>query len=102
VRRRLAKHELYVAEFYARREKWPAVIGRLAVVQKNFSGIGFDAEVAFSLYDAHLALKQVDQARAALVTYVEAFPQDEGVTKAKRLLARLPTSAPAPAPAPAP
>lgn len=102
VRRRLAKHELYVAEFYARREKWPAVIGRLGVVQKNFSGIGFDAEVAFSLYDAHLAMKQLDQARAVLVTYVEAFPQDEGVTKAKRLLARLPPSAPAPAPAPAP
>ena len=100
VRRRLARHELYVAEFYARREKWPAVINRLTVVRKNFSGIGFDAEVAFGLYDAHLALKQPEAAREVLAAYVDAFPQDEGVPKAKKLIARLPAPAPAPAPAP--
>jgi outer membrane protein assembly factor BamD len=95
VRRRLAKHELYVAEFYARREKWPAVVNRLSLVRKSFAGIGFDAEVAFGLYDAHLALNQVAAAREALAAFVEAFPQDDAAPKAKRLLARLEAPPPA-------
>ncbi|MBL8922798.1 MAG: outer membrane protein assembly factor BamD [Myxococcaceae bacterium] len=99
VRRRLARHELYVAEFYRKREKWPAVVNRLTVVQKNFTGIGFDADVAFGLHDAHLALKQPDKARTALALFVEQFPSDEQAGKAKSLLARLPApEAPAPAP----
>jgi outer membrane protein assembly factor BamD len=103
VRRRLARHELYVAEFYRKREKWPAVVNRLTVVQKNFTGIGFDADVAFGLYDAHLALKQPEQARTALALFVERFPADEQAGKAKALLAKLPApEAPAPVPAPAP
>lgn len=100
VRRRLARHELYVAEFYRKREKWPAVVNRLTVVQKNFTGIGFDADVAFGLYDAHLALKQPDKARTALALFVQQFPSDEQVGKAKALLSRLPApQADAPAPA---
>lgn len=90
VRRRLARHELYVADFYTTREKWPAVINRLSVVQKNFSGIGFDSKVALGLHDAHLALKQPDQARAALALFIEKFPADEKVGEAKALLAKLP------------
>ncbi len=102
VRRRLAKHELYVAEFYEKREKWPAVIGRLTVVQKNFSGVGFDAKAAFGLYDAHMALKQPAEARAVLVAFVTDFPKDERASEAKQLIGALPASAPAPAPAPPP
>lgn len=104
VRRRLARHELYVAEFYRKREKWPAVVNRLSVVQKNFSGIGFDADVAFGLYDAHVALKQADKARDALALFVTQFPADEQAPKAKSLLAALgpAPAAPTPTPEPAP
>jgi outer membrane protein assembly factor BamD len=90
VKRRLAKHELYVADFYERREKWPAAIGRLSIVRKNFSGIGLDAEVAFRLHSAYLALKQPDEARAALATFIKEFPADDQVGRAKRLIERLP------------
>lgn len=97
VRRRLARHELYVAEFYRKREKWPAVVNRLTVVQKNFAGIGFDADVAFGLYDAHLALRDAEKARGALTRFVEQFPNDDQAGKAKALLAKL-GSATTPAP----
>jgi outer membrane protein assembly factor BamD len=90
VRRRLARHELYVAEFYEKREKWPAVIGRLSVVQKNFSGVGFDARAAFGMYDAHMALKQPAEAREVLATFVRDFPKDERASEAQALLKRLP------------
>src|SRR5262249_40118318 len=35
VKRRLAEHELYVADFYKKREKWGAVVGRLNVLEKD-------------------------------------------------------------------
>ena len=98
VRRRLARHELYVAEFYRKREKWPAVVNRLSIVQRNFSGIGFDADVAFGLHEAHVALKQPEKARDALALFVEQFPADEQAGRAKSLLARLPAPVSPPAP----
>lgn len=94
VRRRLARHELYVAEFYRKREKWPAVVNRLTVVQKNFSGIGFDADVAFGLFDAHVALQQPEKARDALAFFVGQFPADEQVGRAQALLRKLPAPPP--------
>jgi outer membrane protein assembly factor BamD len=98
VRRRLARHELYVADFYHRREKWPAVVNRLSIVQKNFSGVGFDADVALGLHEAHLALQQPQQAREALELFIAQFPADAKAGKAKSLLARLPAAAPPSAP----
>jgi outer membrane protein assembly factor BamD len=98
VRRRLARHELYVAEFYRKREKWAAVVNRLSIVQKNFSGIGFDADVAFGLHQAHVALKQPEKARDALAFFVDQFPADEQVGKAKSLMAKLPAPVPPSAP----
>jgi len=94
VKRRLARHELYVAEFYRRRDKWPAVVNRLSIVQQNFSGIGFDADVAFGLYDAHLALQQPEKARDALAFFVTTFPNDDQARKARAMLDRLSAASP--------
>ena len=98
VRLRLAEHELYVAEFYARRDRWPAVVTRLSVVQKDYSGIGLDERVAFGLYDAYLKLKDPAKARQALERYVEKFPNDAAVKKAQKLLGELPAKAAEPSP----
>lgn len=101
VKLRLAEHEMYVADFYARRERWPAVVTRLNVVAKNFSGIGLDERVYFGLYDAHLKLNEPDKARAVLQHFVEKFPEAPGSRRAQALIGKLP-EAPAPAPAPVP
>jgi len=53
VRRRLAKHELYVAGFYKRRERWHAVVGRLNVVARDYGGLGYEEKVYFGLHDAY-------------------------------------------------
>ena len=52
VKHRLADHELYVAKFYAKRDKWPAVINRLNVVARDFPDIGLEERVYMGLYDA--------------------------------------------------
>ncbi len=86
VKRRLAEHEMYVAAFYRKRDKWPAVVNRLQIVDANFSGIGFDEEVAFGLHEAFLKLNDPEHAKAALRTLVQRAPDSSGAKKAKAIL----------------
>ena len=98
VRVRLAEHELYVASFYARRDRWPAVVNRLNTVARDYGGVeALDERVAFGLYDAYVAMKQPDKAKDALQKFVDAHPEDSAAKKAQRLIAELPAAAPAPA-----
>jgi|CXWL01.1.fsa_nt_gi outer membrane protein assembly factor BamD len=86
VRRRLAEHELYVARFYARRQKWVAVIGRLNVVVQDFSGLGFDENAYYDIYDAYLKLNEPEKARETLKRIVERLPNTDAATRATKLL----------------
>lgn len=99
VKRRLAEHEFYVAEFYAKRGRWPAVVGRLSVVTKNYGGggAGVDERASFGLFEAHQKLNQPAKAAEALQAYLARNPEGEGAAKAKALLASIPLAA-APAP----
>jgi outer membrane protein assembly factor BamD len=85
-KRRLAAHELYVAKFYAKRERWAAVVARLSVVAKGYSGVGYDEEVAFGLYAAHRQLKDEARAKEALRAFVAQSPTAPGAERARRLL----------------
>lgn len=96
VRSRLAKHELYVADFYANRQRWPAVVGRLSVAAKNYSGTGYDSDVYLGLSNAYLKLNDVTRAREALETLVALAPDSRGAATAKGLLQRLPVPPPLP------
>lgn len=90
VKLRLAEHEMYVADFYASRSRWPAVVTRLAVVEKNYSGIGLDERVSFGLYDAYLKMQQPSKAKDALQHYVDRFPETSAARRARELMAELP------------
>ena len=98
VKRRLAEHEVYVAEFYAKREKWPAVISRYSTVNKFYPGVGYDEQAAFGLYEAYTALNKPEEAKEALNIYVHHFPQDKGVVRATKIIGQQMASAPLPAP----
>lgn len=102
VRRRLADHELYVAAFYAKRERWGAVVSRLSVVAKNYAGVGYDDRVAFGLFDAYKHQGDDTKAIETLKAYVAKNPEGASADKARQVLARIGVPAPAPAPAPAP
>ncbi len=101
VRRRLADHELYVAEFYAHpnRKKWRGVVTRLQGLEKNYSGLGFDEKVAFGLHEAYVQLEDYDNARAALERYVATREDSADVRRARGLLAELAGKHTAPPPA---
>lgn len=61
-RRRLAAHEWYVAEFYRRRARWVAVVGRLRNIVERYEGAGYDERAYLGLHEAYVQLK--DEARA--------------------------------------
>ena len=86
VKRRLATHEWYVAGFYAKRDKWPAVINRLNVIARDFPDVGFDEKVQFALYDAWMELKDEGKAKEALRALVKKSPDSSGGKKAARML----------------
>lgn len=102
VKTRLAEHEIYVADFYRRRDRWPAVIGRLSTVAKNFSGTGYDEKVYFGLHEAYLKMKDEKRAKEALRSYLALHPNERDASRARELLGPDVPAAPAPAPAPAP
>jgi outer membrane protein assembly factor BamD len=87
VRKRLANHEIYVADFYRKREKWNAVIGRLSIVEKEFGGLGYEEKVYFGLYDAYRKLKDDTKAKEALQMLVAKYPDSPAAKKAQAVLA---------------
>jgi outer membrane protein assembly factor BamD len=85
-RRRLAQHELYAADFYKRREKWAAVAGRLSVVIRDYSGLGYDERALFGLHEAYGQLKDPEKAKAALQLIIERMPGTDAAARAQKLL----------------
>jgi len=86
VARRLAKHEIYVADFYEKRDKWQAVVGRLENVVNKYPGVGYDEQALFRLHDAYLKLKDPQRAQEALQKIIERFPGTEAAERAKKML----------------
>ncbi|MBI3181547.1 MAG: outer membrane protein assembly factor BamD [Myxococcales bacterium] len=85
-RRRLAEHEMYVAEFYAAKEKWRAVVGRLNRVVNEFAGLGFEERAYFGLHEAYLKLSDPERAKESLRALVQKLPGTPAAQKAQKLL----------------
>lgn len=64
VKRRLLRHELYVARYYLDRERPEAAIGRLESAHDSYPGIGLDAEVLFLLGVTYLRMEEIELARS--------------------------------------
>lgn len=84
--KRLAEHELSVARFYRREERWQGVVSRLQTVVSEYPNLGFDEEAYFGLHEAYSKLKDEAQAKAALRQLIDRLPGTEAAAKAKRLL----------------
>jgi len=85
-RRRLAEHELYVADFYAAREKWPAVVSRLNGVVQDFQGLGLEERALLGLYDAYTQLKDDVRAKETLRAIIAKLPGTKAAERAQKLL----------------
>lgn len=83
---RLAQHEMYAAEFYAKRDKWRAVVGRLQSLLTKYSGAGYDEKALFELHHAYVKLKDQPKAEETLKRIIDEFPGSPSAAQAQKLL----------------
>ena len=86
VRRRLAAHELYVASFYARRQRWKAVAQRLEGLLKNYPGTSLEEQALFNLHDAYVKMPDAERAKQTLQRILERLPGTPAADKARRMM----------------
>lgn len=87
VRRRLADHEFYVANFYIDRDNPKAAAARLRGLLEEYSGLGLDAEALFLLARAYLEQKDVESAKKALDDLIEFHPNHALASEAREYIA---------------
>lgn len=85
-KRRLARHELYVAQFYRKRERWAGAAGRFENVSKKYPGLGFDEEALFGMHEAYSKLGDAEKAKGALRLLIERMPGSSAAARAQSLL----------------
>jgi outer membrane protein assembly factor BamD len=85
-KRRLVQHELYVARFYAKREKWNAVASRVEGLVASYEGIPLTGDAASLLNDAYAHLNAPTKAKEALKKIIDRFPGTDAAARAQKLL----------------
>ncbi|ATB27410.1 outer membrane protein assembly factor BamD [Melittangium boletus] len=85
-RLRLAEHEMYVASFYARRERWKAVVQRLEGLLKDYPGTSLEEAALFELHSAYVRLNDAEQARKTLERVIERLPGSPAAERARRMM----------------
>jgi len=88
-RGRLAEHEWYAAEFYAKRDHWPAVAGRLETLVRDYPGSGREPAALLRLAQVYLRLDDRFRAQQALQRLIVKHPEDPRRSEAEKLLASL-------------
>jgi outer membrane protein assembly factor BamD len=87
IRRRLADHEFYVANFYLEGGNYRAAAMRYRYLLENYSGVGLDDRALFLLARSYLELKDVKAAKRALDDLVEFHPDSSLADDAREYLA---------------
>ena len=85
-RRRLAEHELYVADFYRRTGKYIAAAGRYEVVLREYGDVGLAARVLYELGGCYRKLREQEKAEQYFDQLRREYPQSryaKDVEKAK-------------------
>ncbi len=86
---KLADHEWYVAGFYRKRDRWPAVAVRLEGLVRDYPGSVYEPEALLQLADAYLHTNERGRAQQALQQLIAKHPQDTRRAEAEKLLAQI-------------
>ncbi|QSQ28295.1 outer membrane protein assembly factor BamD [Pyxidicoccus parkwayensis] len=85
-RRRLAEHELYVARFYQKRERWKAVAQRLEGLLRRYPGTKYEETALFDLHNAYVKLNDPKKAEETLRQVLRRLPGTPAAERAQRML----------------
>jgi outer membrane protein assembly factor BamD len=78
-RRRIAEHEMYVADFYRRTEKYRAAAARYELVLRDFADSGFADQVLYELGGCYRKLSEQDKADQFYEQLRREYPQSRFV-----------------------
>ena len=84
-RKRLAAHEMYVANFYEKRGHLAGAVGRLETLVNKYPGQD-EASILFHLHDLYLKLSDPVHARDALERIVTRLPGTPAAARAQSML----------------
>lgn len=87
----LARHELYVAEFYLGRDRPRAAVGRLRHLLDVYDGSGIEPQALLLLGRVFLHMREVSDARQAFEELIERFPESGYAEQAREFLRRFET-----------
>lgn len=89
-RTKLAKHDVYAAEFYLKREKWRGAAWRYEYIAQNFADTPLAASSLMTAATLYLdKLSEADKAKPLLTMIVEKYPESEQAGQAKERLSQL-------------
>lgn len=88
-RRMLADHEMYVAEFYFKRENWRAAAMRAEGLLADYGGLGLDAQALLISARSRYELAELDVALQAAARLQNEFPESAEAGDAKDLIERI-------------
>ena len=84
----LARHELYVARFYLKRDEYPPAIERVRFALDRYKGSGLEPEAVTLLGETYLKMKDQAQAQAAFERVLRDYPESPFAVPARQFLAR--------------
>jgi outer membrane protein assembly factor BamD len=83
----LAKHELYVAEFYLKREHPQAAVLRLEIMLATYEGSGLEPQAMLLMGRTQLMLKDRTSAHSTFRELIARYPKSGSAVQAERFLA---------------
>lgn len=86
----LARHELYVANYYLGQDHPDAAVGRLRHLLSVYEGSGVEAEALLLLGVVYLHMQETDDARRTFEELVERYPRSGYAVQARSYLSRFP------------
>jgi outer membrane protein assembly factor BamD len=85
----LARHELYVADFYLMRDRPRATIGRLERLLEDYAGSGLEPAALLLMGRTYLHMGERPHARRAFEELSEAYPESGVAVQARAYLAMM-------------
>ncbi|MEZ4374581.1 MAG: outer membrane protein assembly factor BamD [Polyangiaceae bacterium] len=85
----LARHELYVARFYLREDRFEAAVARAQYALRNFEGSGLEAEAMVLLGETYLKMKKRKLAEASFRRVLQQYPASPFTLPARNFLKQM-------------
>lgn len=83
---RLVRHELYVARYYLKQDRFEPAVRRIQYALRNFESSGLEPEALVLLAEVFLKMKKTTEAREVIQQVLAVYPTSPFVVPAKRFL----------------